>query len=57
MLHNLTRKKDVRSFSICPENPTGGEGYGRHGRCGRGKCFLCGALLFLNFDLKGEIVL
>jgi hypothetical protein len=28
MLHNLTTKKDIRSFSICPENPTGEKGKG-----------------------------
>ena len=28
MLHNLTLKKDIRTFSVCPENPTGGKGEG-----------------------------
>jgi hypothetical protein len=23
MLSNLTLKKDIKSFSVCPENPTG----------------------------------
>ncbi len=26
MLQNLTTKKDFRSFSVCPENPTGEKG-------------------------------
>ena len=28
MLNNLTLKKDVRTFSVSPENPTGGKGEG-----------------------------
>ena len=28
MLNNLTTKKDIRTFSICPENPTGMKGEG-----------------------------
>lgn len=24
MLNNLTLKKDIRTFSVCPENPTAG---------------------------------
>ena len=28
MLHNLTLKKDIRSFSVCPENLTGEKGKG-----------------------------
>lgn len=28
MLNNLTTKKNIRSFSICPENPTGEKGKG-----------------------------
>ncbi|MBE6694539.1 MAG: DUF2961 domain-containing protein [Ruminococcaceae bacterium] len=28
MLNNLTLKKDIRTFSVCPENPTGGKGNG-----------------------------
>ncbi len=28
MLNNLTLKKDIRSFSVCPENPTGEKGKG-----------------------------
>ena len=28
MLHNLTLKKEIRTFSVCPENPTGGKGEG-----------------------------
>ena len=26
MLNNLTLKKDIRTFSVCPENPTGKKG-------------------------------
>ena len=28
MLNNLTTKKNIRTFSVCPENPTGGKGMG-----------------------------
>ena len=28
MLNNLTLKKDIRTFSVCPENPTGAKGAG-----------------------------
>ena len=28
MLNNLTLKKDIRTFSVCPENPTGKKGEG-----------------------------
>ncbi len=28
MLNNLTLKKDIRTFSVCPENPTGKKGQG-----------------------------
>lgn len=28
MLNNLTLKKDIRTFSISPENPTGAKGEG-----------------------------
>ena len=28
MLNNLTIKKDIRTFSVCPENPTGEKGNG-----------------------------
>ena len=28
MLNNLTLKKDIRTFSVCPENPTGKKGAG-----------------------------
>ena len=28
MLNNLTTKKDIRTFSVCPENPTGEKGKG-----------------------------
>ena len=28
MLNNLTTKKDIRTFSVCPENPTGKKGEG-----------------------------
>ena len=28
MLNNLTTKKDIRTFSICPEHPTGEKGKG-----------------------------
>lgn len=28
MLNNLTLKKNIRTFSVCPENPTGKKGEG-----------------------------
>ena len=28
MLTQLTLKKDIRTFSVCPENPTGEKGNG-----------------------------
>ena len=36
MLNNLTLKKDFRSFSVCPENPTGEKGNGGKALLGEG---------------------
>ena len=36
MLHNLTTKKDIRSFAITAENPTGEKGKGGMARIGEG---------------------
>jgi len=36
MLNNLTLKKDIRTFSVCPENPTGGKGEGGKAMLGEG---------------------
>ena len=28
MIHELSLRKNIKTFSICPENPTGGKGMG-----------------------------
>ena len=36
MLNNLTLKKDIRTFSVSPENPTGEKGNGAKALIGEG---------------------
>lgn len=36
MLHNLTLRKNIRSFSVSPENPTGARGNGAKAEIGKG---------------------
>ena len=47
MLNGLTLKKDIRTFSVSPENPTGGKGEG-------GKATLAEGLerMLIPFDLS-----
>ena len=57
MLHNLTLKKDIRAFSICPENPTGEKGMGGRAAVGEGSASFAAQDLGMGWKVNPYIVL
>ena len=57
MMHSLTLKKDIRSFSISPENPTGGKGMGGRAEIGEGSASYAARDLGQGWKVNPYIVL
>lgn len=57
MLSNLTTKKDIRTFSICPENPTGAKGGGGRAVLGEGSASAAARELGVGWKVNPYIVL
>ena len=57
MLHNLTLKKDIRTFSVCPENPTGEKGMGGRAALGEGSASFAAQDLGMGWKVNPYIVL
>ena len=57
MLNNLTLKKDIRSFSISPENPTGQKGEGGKAEIGEGSASHAACKLGKGWKVNPYIVL
>ena len=57
MLHNLTTKKDIRSFAITPENPSGEKGKGAMAKIGEGSASLNARELGQGWKVNPYIVM
>ncbi len=57
MLHNLTLKKDIRTFSVCPENPTGAKGMGGRAAVGEGSASFAAQDLGTGWKVNPYLVL
>ena len=57
MLNNLTTKKDIRTFSVCPENPTGRKGEGGKATLEEGSAQLAARDLGQGWKVNPYIVL
>ncbi len=57
MLNNLTLKKDIRTFSVCPENPTGRKGEGGKATLEEGSAANAARELGLGWKVNPYIVM
>ena len=57
MLNNLTLKKDIRTFSVCPENPTGNKGAGGRATLEEGSACVAARELGQGWKVNPYIVL
>ena len=57
MLNNLTLKKDIRSFSVSPENPTGKKGEGGKATLENGSAAYAARELGVGWKVNPYIVL
>ena len=57
MLSNLTLKKDIRTFAVCPENPTGGKGEGGKATLAEGSAAAAARELGTGWKVNPYIVL
>ena len=56
MLNNLTLKKDICTFSVCPENPTGKKGEGGKATLEEGSVSVLEALLAAIDEYESDFV-
>lgn len=57
MLNNLTLKKDIRTFSVSPENPTGKKGEGGRATLEKGSAANAARELGVGWKVNPYIVL
>lgn len=57
MLNNLTLNKDIRTFSVCPENPSGKKGGGARAKVGEGSASAAARELGDGWKVNPYIVL
>ncbi|MBQ7916270.1 MAG: hypothetical protein IJ315_05735, partial [Firmicutes bacterium] len=57
MLNNLTTQKDIRSFSVCPENLTGEKGGGGKALVGEGSASAAARTLGQGWKVNPYLVL